>query len=105
MSCNIVFDYISPHNGEYWYHCTTCGARDWFGRTTVVSATEPLGNCRKDDPEHLTNYELEQQTQSDIDSMTRAQLLKQVMHYRKRIAQLEKFEAAIIQAVSTHNNA
>lgn len=24
------FDGCHPHNGEYWYHCTKCGAKDWI---------------------------------------------------------------------------
>lgn len=45
MSCNIIFDFVSPHNGEYWYKCTTCGASDWFGRNATVYADSPLRDC------------------------------------------------------------
>lgn len=27
---NWVFKFLSPHNGEYWYECTKCGAMDWI---------------------------------------------------------------------------
>ncbi len=47
MSCNIVFDFVSPHNNEYWYKCTTCGASDWFAYTYKPNATGPIAGCVK----------------------------------------------------------
>lgn len=32
---NVVFDYLSPHNGEYWYKCTVCGAGDWVAHNSA----------------------------------------------------------------------
>lgn len=25
IPCNVEFDFLSPHNGEYWYKCSVCG--------------------------------------------------------------------------------
>jgi hypothetical protein len=54
MSCNVVFDFVSPHNGEYWYKCTTCGAQDWCAYYDKFERNEPLRDCKKG-IEKLTN--------------------------------------------------
>ena len=89
MNCNIIFDYISAHNGEYWYRCTTCGASDWFAYYEKPAITSQLSTCRKDDQEQLENYELQQRVFVEINSMSIKQLAQQIIAYRKRIAQLE----------------
>lgn len=43
--CNVIFDYSSPHNGEYWYKCTTCGASDWVARYDKFERNEPIKGC------------------------------------------------------------
>lgn len=30
MKHNLIFDGLSPHNGEYWYKCSICGQKDWI---------------------------------------------------------------------------
>lgn len=42
MTCDVRFDFLSPHNGEYWYKCHTCGAREWF-----AYYDKPDGKLRK----------------------------------------------------------
>lgn len=43
--CNVVFDGISKHNGEYWYKCTTCGKSDWCASYDKFEQNEPLKDC------------------------------------------------------------
>ena len=43
--CNVVFDHLSDHNGEYWYECTTCGKRDWFSRFVKPDPNQPIKGC------------------------------------------------------------
>ena len=45
--CNIAYDYCSPHNGEYWYKCTTCGATDWCAYYDKFERNEPLRGCKQ----------------------------------------------------------
>lgn len=45
--CNVVYDYCSPHNGEYWYKCTTCGATDWCAYYDKFERDEPLRGCKQ----------------------------------------------------------
>jgi len=49
QQCNVAFDFLSPHNGEYWYKCTTCGAKDWFARYDLPSSNEPIKGCKNSD--------------------------------------------------------
>lgn len=44
--CDVVFDFLSPHNGEYWFKCKTCGASDWCGRHDKFEQHEPLKDCK-----------------------------------------------------------
>jgi hypothetical protein len=44
--CNVVFDFLSPHNGEYWYVCKTCGTRDWCAYYDKFENDEPLRGCK-----------------------------------------------------------
>jgi hypothetical protein len=46
MTCNIVFDFHSPHNNEYWYRCTTCGATDWLAYYDADKTPKFYG-CKK----------------------------------------------------------
>lgn len=34
---DIVFDGMSPHNGEHWYKCTECKKSDWIASYGVLS--------------------------------------------------------------------
>ena len=43
--CNVAFDYLSEHNGEYWYKCTTCGKSDWFSRSVKPDPNQPIKGC------------------------------------------------------------
>lgn len=43
--CNVVFDGLSAHNGEYWYRCTTCGKTDWCAYYDEFEKNEPLKDC------------------------------------------------------------
>ena len=43
--CDVVFEYCSPHNGEYWYKCKTCGATDWFAYYDTPERYEPIRGC------------------------------------------------------------
>lgn len=45
MKCDVVFEYCSPHNGEYWYKCKTCGA--WFAYYDTPERDEPIRGCKK----------------------------------------------------------
>ena len=45
MTCNIVFDFCSPHNGEYWYRCETCGASKWFAYGQTPRKDAPIDAC------------------------------------------------------------
>jgi hypothetical protein len=47
MSCNLEFDFLSPHNGEYWYECTTCGETDWFAYYNRPKKTDSLNTCKE----------------------------------------------------------
>jgi hypothetical protein len=47
MTCNIKFDFVSKHNGEYWYYCTHCGAKDWFAYYDKPASDKPIGDCKK----------------------------------------------------------
>ncbi len=33
----IVFDGLSPHNGEYWYKCVKCGKSDWIASYGTIN--------------------------------------------------------------------
>ena len=54
MKCDVVFDYISIHNGEYWYQCRTCGARDWFSYSSAPRNDAPIANCVAKTVQELT---------------------------------------------------
>ena len=69
MPCRVTFDFVSDHNGEYWYKCDTCGAREWFGRSASPRSDHPLEGCGA----------------KDVQDMTREQLMGQVLQYRKRL--------------------
>ena len=43
--CNVVFDFLSNHNGEYWYRCLTCGRTDWCAYYDKFEPNEPLKDC------------------------------------------------------------
>lgn len=43
--CDIVFDFVSGHNGEYYYKCTVCGKYDWCSSYDKFEKNEPLGDC------------------------------------------------------------
>lgn len=43
--CDVVFDFCSPHNGEYWYRCNTCGRTDWCAAYDKFKYNEPLKDC------------------------------------------------------------
>jgi hypothetical protein len=73
MPCHVTFDFLSDHNGEYWYKCDTCGARDWFGRSASPRSDNPLEGCQA----------------KDLQDMTREQLMGQVMRYRRRLDRIE----------------
>jgi hypothetical protein len=47
MTCNLVFDFHSPHNNEYWYKCTTCGETDWFAYYNRPKKTDSLNTCKE----------------------------------------------------------
>jgi hypothetical protein len=47
MNCNLVFDFHSPHNNEYWYKCTTCGESDWFAHYSQPEKTDSLRTCKQ----------------------------------------------------------
>lgn len=36
-----VYDGLSPHNGEYWYKCTKCGATDWIASYGTIDQLTP----------------------------------------------------------------
>ena len=46
-TCNLEYMYCHPHNGEYWYRCTTCGATDWFARYNLPEKTHQLTECTR----------------------------------------------------------
>jgi hypothetical protein len=48
MGCNVLFDFHSPHNNEYWFKCTTCGATDWFSHydQNNVEEDRPIRGCK-----------------------------------------------------------
>lgn len=48
MKCDVVYDFVSPHNGEYWYKCKTCGATDWFAYYDTPERDEPIRGCKND---------------------------------------------------------
>jgi hypothetical protein len=85
MTCNIVFDFHSPHNNEYWYRCTYCDASDWFSYYDKPAHDGPIIGCKANDPEH--NYKVQQL--KDLQNSTKQQLLQQILHYRTRISELE----------------
>ena len=58
MNCNIVFDYIHPHNGEYWFKCSECGARDWYGRGVAPVQTLPIKGCVNNQIKQLTTEQI-----------------------------------------------
>jgi len=35
------FEYCHPHNGEYWYKCSICGASDWIANYGTVDQLDP----------------------------------------------------------------
>lgn len=43
--CDVVFDFCSQHNGEYWYKCNTCGSEDWVPYYDKFERNEPLKDC------------------------------------------------------------
>lgn len=45
-NCDVVFDFLSQHNGMYWFKCKTCGASDWCGRHDKFEQHEPLKDCK-----------------------------------------------------------
>lgn len=55
MSCNLEFDFHSPHNNEYWYRCTTCGETDWFAYYGRPKNTDPLRTCKNKKEESTMN--------------------------------------------------
>jgi hypothetical protein len=58
MPCNVKFNFVSVHNGEYWYKCRTCGAREWFGRRDKPAYYSPLSGCKAKQFAHLTREQL-----------------------------------------------
>lgn len=45
--CNWVEDGLSPHNGEYWYKCKTCGATDWIASYGTMSQLNGGKKCKQ----------------------------------------------------------
>lgn len=87
MNCNIVFDFHSPHNNEYWYHCTKCGATDWFSYYNKPAPDKPIDGCNpnyKPTPHEAVSIELR--------NYTRDQLIGEIVKYRQYIAKLEQFQ-------------
>jgi hypothetical protein len=39
-----VSDGVSSHNGEYWYRCLKCGAKDWIASYGTEDQLRP-GTC------------------------------------------------------------
>jgi hypothetical protein len=93
MSCNIIFDYISPHNNEYWYKCTTCGAKDWFAYYDKPKANSPFKDCHKDDAQYLERYAEEQ----ELIDLTPKQLIEQIIKQRRYIEKLEEFQEDVYE--------
>ena len=79
MTCNIVFDYVDSHKSEYWYKCTHCGARDWFAHYGRPSLDKPIKGCN---PACVPQP-------PELEDMTRAQLIGQIMEHRRCIEELE----------------
>ena len=48
MKCDVVFDYASSHNGEYWYKCKTCGATDWCAYYDKFDNDKPIRGCKSE---------------------------------------------------------
>ncbi len=48
MKCEVVFDFHSKHNNEYWYVCKTCGATDWFAYYDKPEKDKPIRGCKND---------------------------------------------------------
>ncbi len=93
MSCNIKFDYVSPHNNEHWYKCTTCGAKDWFAYYDKPKNNSPLTRCRKDNPEYLKLYAEEQ----ELIDLPPSQLVEQIIKQRRYIQKLEEFQEEVYE--------
>lgn len=54
-NCNVVFDFVSPHNGEYWFKCTYCGATDWFAYYSQPKTRQySLRDCTNESPKEPT---------------------------------------------------
>jgi hypothetical protein len=94
MSCNIVFDFVSPHNNEHWYRCTTCGATDWFAYYGRPAHDKPIKGCN---PEFVATPINTSDPYSDLESMTREQLMGQIIRYRRYIEKLEQFQEEVYE--------
>lgn len=46
-SCVYKFSFHSPHNNEYHYKCTTCGAEDWCAYyDKFETGVDQMGGCK-----------------------------------------------------------
>lgn len=85
MTCNIVFDFHSPHNNEYWYKCTHCDASDWFAYYDQPARDKPIKGCNLAYVPQL----------SELEDMTREQLIQEVVRLRKYNHKLQQFEERV----------
>jgi hypothetical protein len=97
MSCNIVFDYLNEHNGEYWYKCTTCGAREWFGRHSKPYTNTKLTNCRASDEIHCADYQAVYAIEQQISGMSYSKIAKMLLDNKQYIAKLEQFQEEVYE--------
>ncbi len=89
MTCNIIFDYVYPHNNEHWYKCTTCGATDWFAYYDTPAHDKPIKGCN---PEFVATPINTSDPYSYLESMTSQQLIGQIVRYRGYLTILEQFK-------------
>lgn len=98
--CNIVFDFISPHNGEYWYTCTECGASDWFNYAYKPAKSESINGCNLD-PMHQKTYIDRQKLLDELRGMSLGKLADLVISLREKVIELESW---VDDAYSVHSN-
>lgn len=55
------FKYCHPHNGEYWYECTRCGATDWVAREDHLSGQlkqpNPVEKTCVSNTQHIVSFD------------------------------------------------
>ena len=92
MTCNVIFDFHSPHNNEYWFKCTHCGARDWFAYYDKPESDRPIKNCN---PDFKATQIDPNDPYSDLYNLSKEQLMAQIVRYRNYMQKLEQFQEQV----------